>query len=99
MRYKLMNILDESTDNKIYDPTSIDCSKFLWSQGYYKHYVSEFDILKPYNISYAYYGDVQYEDIILLLNNIENVWDIYPGAMLMIPKLDELNSFVLNNIK
>ena len=99
MRYKLMTVIDETSNNIIYDPTSIDWTKFLWTQGYYKHYVSEYDVLKPYGISYAYYNDVQYEDIILLLNGVENPWDMYPGAMLKVPKQAELDRFILNNMK
>ena len=98
MRYKLMTILDETVET-IYDPTTINWSTFLWQQGYYKHYVSETDIMKPYNIPFAYYNDVQYEDAILLLNGIENPWDLFPGAMLKIPKLEELDKFVLDNLK
>jgi len=99
MRYKLMTVLDNTTINTIYDPTSMDWTKFKWEQGYYKHYVSEFDIIKPYNISYAYYNNVDYEDIILLLNGIDNPWDLFPGAEIKVPKKEELDTFIVDNLK
>lgn len=99
MRYRTMSIFDESNNNIIYDPTSIDWKQFGWTQGYYKHYVSNQEIVRPYLIAYEYFSDVNYEDVILLLNGIEHVWDLFPGCILKIPKRDELDIFILSNIK
>ena len=91
--------MDDTGSVTIYDPNSIDWSTYNWSTGYYKHYVSEIDIIKFYNIPFYYYNNIEYEDIILLLNGIENAWDLYPGAMIKVPKLSELDNFIVNNIK
>lgn len=99
MRYKLQTIIDDTGTVTIYDPNSIDWSIYNWTTGYYKHYVSEMDIIKFYNIPFYYYNNVDYEDILLLLNGIENPWDLYPGVVIKVPKLDELDNFIVNNIK
>lgn len=99
MIYKLMDVLDTSNDTIIYDPISIDWSTFLWNEGYYTHRMSRHDILKPYYISFTYYGTSIYEDIILLLNNIEHVWDLIPEQEIRIPKLSELQKFLKDNTK
>jgi hypothetical protein len=97
MRNSLMSVLLEDVEKGItlYDPLSIDFKKFTWPSGYYPHKISKTEIAKPYLISYAYYGTVDYEDIILLLNNIEDPFEMVPGKELRIPKLVDLEAFIL----
>ncbi|MCP4650355.1 MAG: hypothetical protein GY853_09800 [PVC group bacterium] len=99
MRYKVMTILDETDNVILYDPSSINWNDFDFSNGYYKHQVSSAELVKLYLVAYAYYGDVDYEDIILLLNKIEYVWDIVPETELKLPKKDDIDNFILDNIK
>ena len=99
MRHKVMNVLQNEDNKKLYDPTSIDWNQFDWSNGYYKHQVSAPEIVKPYLIAYAYYGDVEYEDIILLLNKIEYAFDVVPETEIRIPKKEDIDAFILENIK
>ena len=89
----------EDSNVTIYDPTSIDWTSFKWKNGYYTHIVSELDIIKPYMILYKYDMSIEYEDAILLLNNIEFIWDLAPGSKLKIPKIDDLKSFISDNTK
>ena len=98
-RYKVQTKLLDNNDYTIYNSLSMDWSTFLWEQGYFKHYITYTEIYKFYLIPYNYYGTTDYSDIILLLNNIEIEFDIYPGAEIRIPKLDELKKFILNNQK
>lgn len=79
----------------IYDPTSVDWSKFEWTNGYIKHFISMEEISKPYLISYAYYGIVDYEDIILLINNIANIFEVAPNMEIKIPSLIDIKTFLL----
>ena len=53
--------------------------------------------MKPYYISYAYYGTTKYTDIILLLNNIMDIFETVPETILYIPKLEDLKKFIANN--
>jgi hypothetical protein len=96
-----MNILSDDPKEGVtlYDPLTLDCSSFSWINGYYPHKVTKVEISKPYLISYAYYGTVDYEDLILLLNNVTNPFEMVPGKELRIPKLEDLQSFILTNKK
>ena len=99
MREKVQDILD-STDNIIIrDSTSIAWEDFKWTNGYYKHKISKPEIERPYLISQLYYGIVDYWDIILLLNNVEDIFEVVPYSELYIPKLEDIKQFILDNRK
>lgn len=83
-------------DVKIYDPCSLDLSSFKWKNGYLKHRLSRSEIIKPYLLSYIYYGDKDLWEFILLLNNIVNIDDMSVGAEIKIPQIIELQEFILN---
>lgn len=99
LRYKFMETLETSSENmyniNIYDPLSIDWTQFEWTNGYYPHKLTTHEIMKPYLLSYAYYGTTKYEDIILLVNKIENIWDVIPSTEIRIPKLEDIRTFFL----
>lgn len=97
MRHDVMEIMMKDVDHTIRNPRTIDWSKFDWASGYIIHTVNSTDILKPYLISFKYYDDVDYEDIILLLNKIDNPFDLRPGAQLRIPNRDDIDNFIVEN--
>jgi hypothetical protein len=99
MREKIQSILDNTDGNTIMDSTSVDYKNFKWTNGYFIHSITQKEIEKPYLISYAYYGTVEYWDLILLLNNIEDPFEIIPLSKLYIPKLQDVKQFVLENRK
>lgn len=99
MREKVQSILDSTNNTIIFDPCSIKWGSFKWTNGWYKHYVSSIEIEKPYLISYKYYGIVDYWDIILLLNNVKDIFEVVPESIFYIPKLDDLKTFILENKK
>jgi len=99
LRYSLMDKLDEDDQYTIYDPTTLDISSFKFTNGYYMHTVTQQDRIKPYMLSYAYYGTVMYESLLLLLNNIEDIWEFPVGEKIKIPKLDDIKTFLKNNRK
>jgi len=99
LRHTLMSLLTTTQDIDIYDPTSINWKTFTWASGYYTHSLTEIEILKPYLISYSYYETVAYEEIILLLNGIQDIWAVVPGTEIRIPKLDDLRNFLIKNKK
>jgi hypothetical protein len=86
-------------DIDIYDPSSLDWSTFAWDNGYHMHKLSEQEILRPYLVSYTYFGTVGYEEILLLLNSIDDVWTLVPGAEIRIPKLADIRTFIIKNKK
>ena len=99
MRYNIYTILQDQDGMAIYNPNSVDWTLFRWEDGYYKHILSKSEILKPYMISYAYYGTTDYEDLILLLNNIDDVFNLIPGTEIYVPTLQNLKNFIINNRK
>lgn len=100
MREKIESVLYTSTDSDvILDSTSIDWKSFQWTNGYYTHKVTKKEIQRPYLISFAYYGDVNYEDIILLLNNIKDPFEMVPESVIYIPMLQDVQNFILLNRK
>lgn len=101
MRYEVMTKMteDDGHGNIIYDPRTINWNKFIFSSGYFKHIIAKGESLKPYLISYKYYKNVIYEDIILLVNHIKNPFELREGIELRIPKLKDIRDFVLKNKK
>jgi len=99
IRYTMMDILDDTTDNVLYDPTTLDVSSFNFSNGYYKHVLSQKEKEKPYMLSYAYYGTIAFEHLILLINGIKDIWEIPVGTKIKIPKLGDLKTWIKENRK
>ena len=83
----------------IYDPMSVDFSKFEWNEGYYNHRLTQVEIEKPYLLSLQYYGSIEFEDIILLVNNIPDIFEVPVGTQVKIPKLNDISNFLLKNTK
>ena len=95
MRDKVQSIIDDTDNIIIYDSTSVSWKNFEWTNGYFKHKISKTEIERPYLISQTYYGSVEYWDIILLVNNIEDIFEIVPFSEIYIPKLEDIDSFIL----
>lgn len=96
-----MSILSTEVSENIviYDPMSVDFTKFTWINGYYLHKITASEIIRPYMISYAYYGTIIYEDEILLLNKVDDPFSLVIGKELRIPKIEDLKDFILKNRK
>lgn len=99
MRDKVQSILSEVDNNIIRDSTSVQWKDFKWTNGYFKHKISTLEIQRPYLISQLYYGSVEYWDVILLVNNIEDIFEIIPLSELFIPKLEDIKTFIRDNKK
>jgi hypothetical protein len=96
---KIYRKLEDDSDYTILDSRSIMWSNFKFTNGYKKHYVSSDEILKPYLISMGYYGTVEYEDVILLVNNIQDPYELIPGIEINIPNLQDIQQFIVDNTK
>ena len=99
IRYTLMNTMEEDDNYTIYDPTTLDISTFKFQSGYYMHTFTQYDRIKPYMISFAYYGTTVYENLILLINGVRDVFELPIGTKLKIPKLNDIKLFVKDNRK
>ena len=98
-----MTLLEDAKANSVgvfvYDPFSLNLSDFKWQNGFQKYVVQEKDVYKFYRVSESFYGTAEYEDIILLINNIEDPFDLTPGAVIFLPDLTELKSYLLTKQK
>ena len=94
MKEKIYSILETSDGVDILDSQDVDWSSFEFTNGYYTHHVTEHECLRFYLISSAYYGTVDYEDILLLVNNIEDPFEMVIGSEIKIPKLQDIKSFI-----
>jgi hypothetical protein len=96
MRYDIQSVLTTINDVIVYDPTSVNWNEFVFTNGFFEHMITKAEILKPYLISYSYYGNTDYIDLILLINNVENIFEIPPGSIIKIPKREDLEKFILD---
>ena len=94
MREKIYKTLETSNGITIFNSQGIDWSSFTFTHGYTKHIVTSAECLRFYLVSQAYYGDVIYEDILMLVNNIVDPFEIVPGSTIKIPALQDINAFI-----
>ncbi len=94
MRNLFQAKLDTTNNIVIRNPLSIDWSSFPYESGFTLHNLTDLNIIKPYTISLEYYGSTNYEDILLLLNNIENIFDCVPEKEIKIPNFQELKTWL-----
>ena len=98
MRYKILKPMKTLSDGSVvYDPTSIDWTKFKWAHGFYEHVITKQETEKFFRISGIYYGTYEYTDLIKLLNNIIDSFDIIPGSKIKLPKLEDIKQFIYEN--
>ena len=90
--YDTLTTIDN--DIIVYDPTSVIWTEFDYPNGYNSHTVTIHEVLKPYLISFLYYGTVIYEDILLLLNGIDDIFELRPGVKIKIPQIEDLKTFL-----
>ena len=89
--------LQDDSEYTIIDSRSVNWSAFTFTNGFKRHYISDVEILKPYLISSLYYSTVDYEDEILLINGISDIFEVKVGSELKIPDLNDLKQFILDN--
>jgi|SRR5271157_2122679 len=104
LRYKLMetinhDIPDDIAMFSIQDPLSIDWLSFQFTGNEQKYSLTQNDIDRPDLLSYTFYGTCDYQDIIFLINNIGNLFDLIPKTIILIPDIKDLKNFMLQNRK
>lgn len=95
MRYNILEKDESQNDIDIYKPTSVKWEDFAFTNGFRKHIITNSEIMKPYLISYKYFSTVDYEDLILLINGISDIFEILPGTEIKIPFQEDVNAFIL----
>lgn len=103
VRFTLMETLESFSENSfsvdVMDSSTVDWSKFTWENGYIKHFITQNEILRPYYLSYIYFGTTTWEYVLLELNGIDDIDNVPIGSEIWIPKLVDLEDFVRKNIK
>lgn len=97
-RFNFLKKLETINDIDIYN-LSIPWHTFPFYQGYTYHYMTQEDILKTEYISFKYYGNTDYDDIIMLINNIEDPFNIPIGLQIKIPNKKELDTWIKEKVK
>jgi Skp family chaperone for outer membrane proteins len=95
MREQLQSILETINTEILYDPASVNWNDFEFRDVPTKHIIKDYEVKKPYYISYQYFNDTVYTDIIMLINKVDNIFDLKAGSILYIPSLTDLTDFVL----
>lgn len=99
MNAKIYSKLVNTSADVIINSRSLKWGDFEFTNGYTKHYISDAELLKPYLISYTYYNTTEYEDEILLINNIKDPYEVVPGTEIKIPKVGDIQQFILDHTK
>ena len=97
MRSQAQNLILDNNEYQIRNPLSVNWKLFRWSNGYFKHYLTHNEIYRFELVPKYYWGTARYWDIILLLNDIPNIFDLYPGTEIWVPKLQDVEKFLLDN--
>jgi hypothetical protein len=95
MREVMQKTLTTEDTIKVTDPTSVDWNSFTYPNGYNEHTITKKDVYTPYNISNVWYKTTIYEDLILLLNGVDDIFSLSAGQKLRIPILEDLEEFIL----
>lgn len=90
MREKVLPEIEISEDIKIYR-NNIPWQSFPFNQGYRIHYMTDIDKLRSWNVSVLWYNSVDYDDILFLINNVQDPWNMPDGYELKIPFKQELD--------
>lgn len=93
MRYDWLPLMMSKDDSDFYWD-NIPWQSFPYRKGYTSHYISEMDILRPWNIPYRYRFPVHYDDIILKINGILDLDNVSTGTEIRIPNKQELDTWL-----
>jgi hypothetical protein len=98
MRYDYYRNLEIQQDLELFDILSVDFSKFTFDSQPQYYIVTSSDVIKPWFISQKFYGTIDYTDMRLPLNGVENpLEDLKPDMVLAIPSTSAMKNFFLNN--
>jgi hypothetical protein len=94
-RYDLMTESCEVADDgtKYRDICSAPLRKFVFSEAPTDYYLTEKDIERIDLLVYRYYGVCEFDDILLWLNGISNIYDCEAGDKILIPAKADMENF------
>ncbi len=94
MRYDFLKQIGGSEGVEIHNLTDTNWTEFKFYNGFIPHTVTDEEIIRPDLISHEHFNTSYYLDIILLINNIKNPFELKIGMMLKIPKYIDIKTFI-----
>ena len=71
-RYDYYAKITQENDIEIYDVLSLNFQNFTFTSQPTIYLVNSVDVLKPWFISQRFFGTVEYTDLLLQINGVEN---------------------------
>lgn len=97
-RYDYYTKITQENDIEIYDVLSLNYQNFTFTTQPTIYLVNSVDVLKPWFISQRFFGTVDYTDLLLQINGVENpLTDMKTDMVLLIPSLQDIKTFLLSN--
>ena len=88
----------QDIDGEYYpDIVTIPFENFENTSASEKHYLSDANIKRIDSLMYKKYGISQYDDLILLLNKIDYLYNQEPGVEVQLPTLRDIEKFFAEN--
>lgn len=99
-RYDLMKRSETAVDQEgqpYPDPLSFPLNSFKVRKTPLKYSLTEVDISRIDILMFRAYGTVQYDDMLMWMNNIGILDDVETGQTFYLPERSDLESFVTEN--
>lgn len=93
-RYEAYTFLEQSEDVDIYDPFSVNWSTFEFPAGTVRESFLAEDLEHPDNVGIRNGVPSIYWDVLLLINGIEDPFEIQVGQAVLVPPLDSIVDFI-----
>lgn len=81
-------------DIQVFGPTSIDWSSFQFNNGFKWHTLNAIEAERFYFVPIQYYGERDYEDILLFINLIPDITHLEAGQKIKIPTVEDITDFL-----
>jgi hypothetical protein len=97
-RYDYYQKINQEGDIEFFDTLSLNFQDFTFTSQPTTYLVDATDVLKPWFISERFFGTVDYTDLLLQINGVVNpLSDMMVDMVFIIPSLDDIKNFILNN--
>jgi hypothetical protein len=101
-RYDLMQdsqTLNEEFNTFFKDPLTFPFDSFPITTTPLKYTITNTDIIRPDLLVYRAYGKSFYDDIIMILNEIDDWTNLNPGDTIYLPSIGDLEKFYKENLQ
>ncbi len=93
LTYKYSDVETDNLGNSYPDVFTFPINKFIYTRKPYDYALSIRDINRFDILMAEVYGDANFGDIVLWLNNISHIQIMNPGDYIKLPSSDDIRSF------